>query len=382
MKKIKSIFKAVLLMSLMAFSSCKELYPELGDGLYAEMKTTKGTMVLKLEFEKTPLTVANFISLAEGTNTLVDSAYAGKKYYNGLKFHRVINEFMVQGGCPLGTGTGSPGYSFKDEITELRHDKPGTLSMANSGPGTNGSQFFITEKETPWLDGKHTVFGHIVVGEDILMTISDVETTKPGDKPKTDIILNEVNIIRKGKEAKDFDAAKLFNNHLEAEKKAAEEKRARLQIVNEENQAMMKSYEDQAITLESGLKIHYLKKGNGPKPVEGDVVTIFYEGYFTNGGLFDSNVKEVTQKFDQFNQVRDDQGGYNPMPMPISSEAQMIEGFKQAVAELKVGDKAFAYLPSKLAYGERGAGGVIPPNTDLIFVIELVGIQAQPQAQE
>ena len=121
----------------------------------ATMKTNKGDISLKLFDDRAPITVANFVNLAK------------RGFYNGLKFHRVINEFMIQGGCPLGTGTGGPGYKFQDEfVRELKHDKPGILSMANSGPNTNGSQFFITHVPTPWLDGKHTVFGEVVAAQD------------------------------------------------------------------------------------------------------------------------------------------------------------------------------------------------------------------------
>src|SRR5690606_18053432 len=199
MKLMTKTIQFFALFMLLTAAACQDKYPDLEDGLYAEIITNKGTMVLELEYEKAPITVANFVSLAEGTNTLVDSTYKGKKYYNGLTFHRIIDEFMIQGGDPTGTGSGSPGYKFNNEISDsLRHDRVGTLSMANSGPNTNGSQFFITEKETTFLDGGYNVFGYIVVGEDVLHTLAGVETTKPGDKPVNPVIMEEVNIIRKG----------------------------------------------------------------------------------------------------------------------------------------------------------------------------------------
>ncbi|MEO6348420.1 MAG: peptidylprolyl isomerase, partial [Aquaticitalea sp.] len=224
MKLITRTIQFLALFILLTAAACQDKYPDLKDGLYAEIVTNKGTMVLELEYKKAPITVANFVSLAEGTNTLVDSTFKGKKYYNGLTFHRIIDEFMIQGGDPTGTGSGSPGYKFNDEISpDLKHDKVGTLSMANSGPNTNGSQFFITEKETPFLDGGYNVFGYLVMGEDILHTIAGVKTTKPGDKPEEPVVMKEVNIIRKGKEAKDFDAPKIFKDHFAEAEKAEKE---------------------------------------------------------------------------------------------------------------------------------------------------------------
>jgi peptidylprolyl isomerase len=171
---------------------------KLTDGLYADMETSKGRILLQLEFEKTPLTVANFVGLAEGTKNYSKvpgepPKAQGKPFYDGLTFHRVIPDFMIQGGDPLGNGSGGPGYQFRNEIDpSLKHDRPGTLSMANAGPDTNGSQFFITHKDTPWLDGKHTVFGHVVEGQNVVNKITRGDTIK------------SIKIVRLGEKAKAF----------------------------------------------------------------------------------------------------------------------------------------------------------------------------------
>ena len=385
MKLMTRTIQFLSLFVLLTAAACQDKYPDLKDGLYAEIITNKGTMVLELEYKRAPITVANFISLAEGTNTLVDSTYKGKKYYNGLTFHRIIDEFMIQGGDPTGTGAGSPGYKFNNEISpDLKHAKLGTLSMANSGPNTNGSQFFITEKETPFLDGGYNVFGYLVVGEDVLHTLAGVETTKPGDKPKEPVVMEEVNIIRKGKEAKDFDAPKVFENHFAEAEKAEKERIAKMEEerrIREEKSAaaavetkkLLDEYNGKAKILASGLKIHMITKTSGEKPKDGDMVKVNYEGYYTDGKLFDSNLREVAERYGMFDQRRADANMYSPTPMPIQADAQLITGFKEALKQLKVGEKAFFYMPAHLAYGERGRGQ-IPPNTDLTFILEIVEI--------
>ena len=175
-----------------------KITPPKEEGIYANINTTQGNILLKLEYIKTPLTVANFVGLAEGKikNTAKE---LGTPFFDGLKFHRVIYPFMIQGGDPAGNGQGGPGYKFQDEFhPDLKHDKAGILSMANSGTATNGSQFFITHKETPWLDNKHTVFGSVISGQDVV------------DKTKQDDQIISVKIIRVGKPAKKWDAAKVF----------------------------------------------------------------------------------------------------------------------------------------------------------------------------
>lgn len=369
LKQTLKIFVLAVSVSL-TFASCQEKYPDLGDGLYAEFITNQGIMVAKLYFEKTPVTVGNFVSLAEGTNTKVDEKYTGKKFYNGLIFHRVIDKFMIQGGDPLGTGTGSPGYRFKDEFhPDLKHDKPGILSMANSGPTTNGSQFFITEVPTPHLNNKHSVFGEIVVGEDIREKISNVKA--PGSKPVDPVIINELNIIRKGSNAKNFNAVSVFDSHfLEIEK----EEKSKKELMNVAREDFIKSNENlkgNVKTMPSGIVLIYTKEGKGKKPSAQDKVLVDYAGYLVDGTLFDTSLSAVAKDNGKF----DDKRPYKPLELPYNSKARLIPGFREAVLNMKVNDKVRVFIPSFLGYGARGAGGLIKPDTNLVFDLELVGIK-------
>ena len=373
MKKLSLIFVCAILIGLVG---CKDDYPDLEDGIYAEFNTNKGSFVAELYFQETPITVANFVSLAEGkSHKMLDSTYQKKKYYDGLIFHRVIKDFMIQGGDPSGTGTGNPGYGFPDEIVDtLTHDSKGILSMANAGPGTNGSQFFISLNETPWLDGKHTVFGKVVQGIEVVDSIGQVPTAV-ADKPVDDVVIETLKIIRKGKAAKDFDAPKVFEAKL-AETKAKEEESAKKQDeAKKGNTEKFEAFKSDVIELESGLKIHFLEKTDGIKPKPTDMVQVHYAGYFADGTLFDTSMEEVAVNAGIFNQQRKDQVGYKPMAITYGPDAQVIPGFKEGLQQMNVGDKAILYIPAHLGYGTRGAGNVIPPNTDLIFELELVGIQ-------
>jgi len=388
MKNFKHSMKIIALVLFTTLLSCDEKYPDLGDGLFAEIVTNKGTMVAKLYYDKTPVTVANFVALAEGVHPMVDSLYKGKKYYNGLTFHRVMNDFMIQGGDPLGTGTGSAGYRFGDEFDDtLKHDKPGVLSMANGGPATNSSQFFITEKPTPWLDNIHSIFGELVLGYDILDTISNVKVAER-NKPIEEVVIQEMNIIRQGFEARKFDAVKTWETELPLLADKAKQKASAAQKEVDEAQRKaqelslaaakdflptINGYKKQAKTLPSGLMIHTIKKGNGEKPKQGDKVKVWYEGYYTDGRLLDSNVKEVAEKYGQYNEMRDQQQGYTPMPSKVSPDARMIAGFNEGLANMNVGDKIYLYIPSHLGFGENGRPPV-EPNTDLVFFIEMVEI--------
>ena len=355
-----------------------------GEGIFAEIETTKGLITLELEFKKTPVTVANFISLAEGNNTIVKEDLKGKPFYDGLKFHRVIKDFMIQGGDPLGTGSGDPGYKFKDEIVkELVHDKGGILSMANSGPATNGSQFFITHKETPWLNGKHTVFGHSVSGMAIINAIV-----------QDDKIL-KVKIVRKGNEAKLFNASKVFTDYyatkgnddkkqalLEAEKNrvtneaalaAKNEYLAKFGSVVESKDAALNALKTIATKSETGLAYSIIK-GKGEKPTVGKTVYVYYAGFLEDGTLFDSNIEDANKIYGKFDQNRGDQNGYAPFPYETGKKTGLIPGFIEGLELLSFDDKATIFIPSKLGYGERGAGGVIPPNANIIFEIEIVEV--------
>ncbi|WP_372744548.1 peptidylprolyl isomerase [Lutibacter sp.] len=360
----------IILISIL-FISCKPTkFTDLADGLYAKMETSKGEILLKLEFEKTPITVANFVSLAEGTNKYVLDSLKKKPFYNGLVFHRVLNNFMIQGGDPLGNGVGDPGYKFLDEFPKdsigdllLKHDKAGILSMANSGPDSNGSQFFITHKDTPWLDGKHTVFGNVIKGQNVVDSIVQNDT------------IFKIVIIKVGKEAKRFNAAKLFSEFYEQHEKEVKEKEARIEKVIKATLAKFEINESKAKELPSGLKVAIFETKNGEKPKVGQHVVVNYAGYFTDGKLFDTSYKDVAIAYESFDQERDDQNGYTPFSTVYGPKARLIAGFKEGLEELKVGDKALLFIPSHLGYGAQGAGGVIPPNTDLVFEVELVEIQ-------
>lgn len=367
MKKVTSLF--LFLTLTLTLASCQEQYPDLKNGVYAEFTTNKGVFVAKLYNEATPLTVANFVSLADGTNGMVDSTYKGKRYYDGLTFHRIIKDFMIQGGDPEGTGRGNPGYAFPDEIVDtLQFNRKGLLAMANSGPATNGSQFFITLKETPHLDGRHTIFGEIVKGQDIVDAIGVVETEKPSDKPVQPVIIEKLTIINKGNVKIPY-----FTEEMGRLEKVKKEKEERINKVAAEKTKEIESLRTKADSLPSGLKVYYNKKGEGAQPNQGDQVLINYAGYLTDGHLFDSNILEIAEKYEVVDNMRKATGQYMPVPMEYSANAQLIPGFREALLTMKVGDKVTAFIPSHLAYGPRGIPGVIPPSSELVFELEMVG---------
>ena len=308
------------------------------NGLYAKFFTSKGTITVSLEYTKTPGTVGNFVALAQGDleNSIKKQ---GDPYYDGLKFHRVIPDFMIQGGCPQGTGTGNPGYQFDDEFhPDLKHDAAGILSMANAGPGTNGSQFFITHIPTPWLDGKHSVFGKTIDGQSVVDSIVQGDT------------LERIEIIAEGDNAMAFNAIEAFRSFEGArDKRLAEDKAA----IEAELESLGAGFEKTS----SGLRYQVLQKGDGEKAQNNKTVSVHYKGQLSDGTVFDSSYKR--------NQ---------PIEFSLGM-GQVIRGWDEGIALLKVGDKARFVIPSHLAYGSRGAGGVIPPNANLIFDVELMSVK-------
>lgn len=309
----------------------------MNEGLYAKIKSSKGDILVDLEFVKTPGTVGNFVALAEG-NLENSVKPQGTKYYDGLKFHRVIPDFMVQGGCPLGTGTGDAGYKFDDEFhPDLKHDKPGILSMANAGPGTNGSQFFITHVPTPWLDNKHTVFGSVAEGQDVVDAIAQ------------DDIIESVEIIRVGEAAEKYNAVEAFRSFEgDREKKIAEAKAK----ADAELDKLAAGFQKTA----SGLRYQIIQKGEGVQAEKGKKISVHYKGQLADGTVFDSSYQRK-----------------QPIDFTVGI-GQVIKGWDEGLQLLKVGDKARLVIPSDLAYGSQGAGGVIPPNATLIFDVELMQV--------
>ncbi|WP_405248328.1 peptidylprolyl isomerase [Cellulophaga sp. Asnod2-G02] len=307
------------------------------DGIYAKFNTSKGEILVKLTHDKTPGTVGNFVALAEG-NLENKVKPQGTPYYDGIKFHRVIPDFMIQGGCPQGTGTGDAGYKFDDEFhVDLKHDGPGVLSMANAGPGTNGSQFFITHIATPWLDNKHTVFGNVVEGQDI------VDAIQQGDK------IESLEIVRVGAEAEAFNAVEAFRTFEGSREKRIAEERSKKAAELDEISA---GFEETA----SGLRYKIIQKGNGKKAEAGMQVSVHYEGSLISGTIFDSSYKRK-----------------EPIDFQVGV-GQVIKGWDEGICLLQVGDKARFVIPSDLGYGSAGAGGVIPPNATLIFDVELMKV--------
>lgn len=339
MKQYSVLFLFTLFLLLVSGENAMSTQ-KLQDGLYARFDTSKGEILCKLEYEKTPLTVANFVGLAEGSKDLGGGKAAGTRFYDGLTFHRVIPDFMIQGGCPLGTGTGGPGYTFPDEIDpSLKHSSAGVLSMANAGPGTNGSQFFITHVATPWLDGKHTVFGHVVKGQDV------VNAVKQGDK------INSVEIIRVGSKAKAFKSdQQAFDTLLANMDKEKQKKREKAQ--EQELELIKQKWPDHHFT-KTGLKYVVKEEGTGEKPKKGDMIKVHYTGRLLDGKKFDSSV---------------DRG--QPIEFKVGV-GQVIPGWDQALIHMRKGEKRVLIIPPELGYGPAGRGP-IPPNAWMVFDVELI----------
>ena len=386
MKKVK-LWALLLPLLLMACKSTK--YPNLKEGLYADIQTNHGDMLAELYYKATPGTVANFVSLAEGTNTYVADSLKGKRYYDGTKSHRVIKDFMLQAGDRTATGEGDPGYKFADEFVDtLRYTRKGQLGMANSGPATNGSQFFITEVATDWLNFRHTIFGQVIQGEDVISKITDEQTSKEDSRPKNPVIIKKIEIIRVGKDAQKWDAPKVFDAFMKEQNAKAqklESQKEKNLAQKEKNLALMAEQEAKAVAQPSGIKILKLKEGNGVKPQIGSNVLVNYAGFLrATGDLFDTNIAEIAKENDAYDAARaaDPQYGYIPYAWKYSPEEGLIAGFKEALLSMKVGDRVRVFIPSALAYGKEGFGnGVIPPNADLVFEIEIVDAEVTDAAK-
>ena len=360
MKKYLHITNVLLITLLI---SCANSQSDLNKGLYAEIKTNKGDIMVNLNFKETPVTVANFVLLSEGKNKEVSPEYYKKKYYDGLIFHRVIDNFMIQGGCPQGTGRGDPGYKFKDEFNEnLLHDGPGVLSMANSGPNSNGSQFFITHNETPWLNGVHSVFGRVIKGIEVVNLIKQYDT------------IENVSIIRVGREAKSFKASKIFSNRSVYFEDIKRKKIALLENIKLGKKIEHETKKSMSISTNSGLQYIKTYRSNGPKVDPKKAVMTHYAVYFEDGSLLDTSILELAERYDIVNMERKNTGGYIPYASRVGPDDTSIPGFKEGLRLLNVGDKAILYIPYYLAYGEKGRES-IPPKSNLIFEVEIVELK-------
>ena len=368
--RLKNIFATLIIGFLITLNFAhaqeeKAKKQKLKKGLYAELQTNKGTILLHLADTAAPLTVANFVGLSQGKFKVFDTIEHKKPYYDGVKFHRVIPNFMIQGGDPTGTGSGGPGYKFFDETDNgLTHAGPGILSMANSGPATNGSQFFITHVATPHLNGKHTVFGKVIEGQDIVDAIAQ------GDS------IIKMKIIKKGFSYKfGYKPTKIFKAEynrlaelakLEAERKAKLKAMDNVRLVGAKSKSipeykeyfyeMIKKDHPTAIQTESGLVYDIIENGNGDIPDKGDGVSLHYNGVHVYGDKFDSSLDRGT-------------------PLTFDYLVMgLIPGFNEGVGLSTQGMKINLYIPYYLAYGPQGRMPTIPPYSDLLFELEILEI--------
>ena len=357
--KAMSIFILAMLMHIVSYAQPVATAPaastenanwEKTDGLYAVFNTAKGTFVCELEYAKAPLTVGNFVALAEGKHPSCN-VKKGQPFFDGLTFHRVEPGFVIQGGDPMGNGMGGPGYQFANETTpELKHNRVGTLAMANAGPNTNGCQFYITLAPTPMLDGGYNVFGYVVLGQSVVGSVTRGDT------------MRSVKIVRVGKVAKEFDAVKAYATADEAIKKKAEDDRKKAEAAAKEKEATwdarVKAKYPTAKKTASGLYYVIDVEGTGAVPQPGQTVVAHYTGtLFDDGTKFDSSV---------------DRG--QPFEFALGQH-RVIAGWDEGFGLLKVGSKGKLIIPAKLGYGSRGAGGVIKANADLVFEVELLGVK-------
>ena len=344
--------RGILIFVLTLLTSClphgeklmaQEQKEQLQDGLYARIITDKGEILLNLYFKQTPLTVISFAGLAEGAMHLGGAGKPGTtRFYDGLKFHRVIKDFMIQGGDPLGNGTGGPGYSFPDEIIpSLKHDGPGVLSMANAGPNTNGSQFFITHVATPHLDGKHTIFGKVIKGQNVVNAIAQND------------IIRKVEILRVGKEAQEFKTDQASFDQAMARINEEKEKAQKERLKKIEN--LINEKWPGTVTTPTGLRYLVKAEGTGEPPKTGATVIAHYTG----------RLLESSRKFDSSY----DRG--EPIHFKVGT-GQVIAGWDEALLTMKKGEKRVLIIPPELAYGSRGVPKVIEPDSWLVFDVELI----------
>ncbi|WP_299123885.1 peptidylprolyl isomerase [uncultured Winogradskyella sp.] len=401
---IKNALTTLVVLLVLASTSCQERYPDLEDGIYAEFVTNKGTMVAKLFYDKVPVTVANFVALAEGNHPMAEEKFQGKPFYDSVTFHRVIDKFMIQGGDPTASGSGTPGYRFAADFSpELRHNKPGILSMANSGGiNTNGSQFFIMEVPWPSLDAFdaqgnmkpcdqprvscHSVFGELVKGIEVQDSISNVKVVNPAarnHKPVEDVVITKLNIIRKGKAAKSFDAPKVFSEEMpkveenirKNKEEAQKAVKAKADLAKQEWLKSNTELTGRRIESPTGMAMIFTNESNGVTPKSTDRVNIDCAGYFEDGTLFWTTWKEIAQKNGKYDERQEQQGGYAPFDMPYNETATLVPGFREAMLNMKIGDKARVFIPYYLGYGESGRQPLIPGNTNLVFDIQLTSIK-------
>lgn len=342
----KNIFAAIFCCLAISFGGCNSMDKDLSaikgkNGVFALMETSKGNILLELFYDKTPLTVTNFVGLAEGTL----DATKGKPFYDGLTFHRVISDFMIQGGDPRGNGTGGPGYRFADEFRDdLKFDKPGYLAMANAGPGTNGSQFFITHVQTDWLNGKHTIFGQ-VVNEESQKVVNEIQQ---GDK------IVKVTIIRQGDDAKKFTATQADFDKLSAEanRRTEEERKMAAAAKIKEVETKFPGFSKDS----NGIYYKTTKEGSGSKIGGRRAVAVEYKGYLVSGQVFDQSK------------------GRGPLEFTTAG-GQMIPGFDIMVQDMKLGEKRTIVLPPEQAYGAQGIPGIIPGGAYIAFDVELTKVK-------
>lgn len=351
MKKQNLLIVLLLLLSV-TFACQSNKNKDLDNGIYAKFDTNYGDFTAKLYYDKAPLTVANFVTLAEGTNPLVSDQYKDKKFFDSLTFHRIVKDFVIQGGDPKGTGEGGPGYQFPNETDpSLKHDTIGVLSMANAGPGTNGSQFFITLAPAPNLNGGYSVFGKTVKGIEVIDSIGQVKVDEM-DKPQEEVRMNAVKIIRKGEKARDFDAVQVFQDKMEDIEK---DKQAQKEKIEKEVNELAKGFKE----TDSGLRYKITKEvDNGKKPKPGQTVHVYYKGMLKNGKVFDKHLEE------------DDE---DPLVFKVGT-GRVIPGWDEGLQLLKEGEKARLIIPPHLGYGPEGMGP-IPPNSILIFDVSLDEIE-------